>query len=79
MPTDEHILRMMSYERSHAYRISTNYLVDSIATKKCFDYFTESINRSESNIESGLKGYLQEISAVPFGMMFVCNQQVKNN
>lgn len=71
---DGNILSRIKYERVHAYRISTNYLVDSLATKKCFDYFTGVINEEKKG-ENYLNGFLQESSLIPFGLFFICQQQ----
>lgn len=79
---DANILSVINYERNHKYRISTNYYVDSLATKKCFDYFTEALkNISKNNDQQqaskqGLVGFLQEINLVPYGLVFLCDQQV---
>lgn len=78
-PDQANILSVINYERNHMYRISTNYLVDSLATKTCFDYFSEVLKNTDNQKQKsnqGLVGFLQEINLVPYGLVFLCDQQV---
>lgn len=63
-------LRQIKYEHMHRHRLSTNYIDDSLLTKKMFDLFIPSY-------ENKLGGFLQSIDLSPFGFLAISQIQVK--
>lgn len=52
----------------HKYRISNNTTADSVAAKRCFDFFTSQANN--------FVGFIRDVSQDPFGFILISEIQV---
>lgn len=65
---------MVKYWREHKFRVSTDHIVDSEATKRIMDFHTTHTDQARKATK--LIGYVQKINQVPFGLLMLSELQV---
>ena len=71
-PRNRNVLKQIKFEHVHKDKISSELFTDTEATKRLFEY--DSVNLSGRD---SINGFIQEHNSNPFGVLLMCELQVK--